>query len=70
MGCPVHVWVPLMAAAAPFARIARDRFLASTPRFRPPSRTSGGNVRTVQRFAPVAQLTTTEPATATAEQAR
>ncbi|MCK9494697.1 MAG: hypothetical protein M0R75_04260 [Dehalococcoidia bacterium] len=25
MGCPIHIWVPLMGAAAPFARVARDR---------------------------------------------
>ncbi|MSQ29097.1 MAG: hypothetical protein EXR68_01200 [Dehalococcoidia bacterium] len=26
MGCPVEIWVPLMAAGAPFARTVRDRF--------------------------------------------
>lgn len=26
MGCPVHIWLPLMGAAAPFARVARERF--------------------------------------------
>jgi len=25
MSCPVHIWVPLVAAAAPFARVAKDR---------------------------------------------
>ncbi len=28
MGCPVHIWVPVMASMAPFARVARDRFKA------------------------------------------
>ncbi len=28
MGCPVHIWVPLMAAAAPVVRVAKDRFVA------------------------------------------
>ena len=28
MGCPVHIWVPLMAAAAPVVRVARDRIVA------------------------------------------
>lgn len=57
MGCPVHIWVPMMAAMAPFARMARDRFLPARPR------TPGGNarhreVRVVQRFAPIAQRST------------
>lgn len=25
MGCPVHIWVPLMAAAAPFGVVVRAR---------------------------------------------
>jgi hypothetical protein len=25
MGCPIHIWLPLMGAAAPIARAARDR---------------------------------------------
>ncbi len=28
MGCPVHIWVPLMAAAAPVVRVAKDRLVA------------------------------------------
>jgi hypothetical protein len=28
MGCPVHIWIPVMAGMAPFARVARDRFRA------------------------------------------
>lgn len=28
MGCPVHIWVPLMAGMAPFARVTRDKFRA------------------------------------------
>ena len=28
MGCPVHIWVPVMAGMAPFARVARDKFRA------------------------------------------
>lgn len=68
MGCPVHIWVPMMAALAPVARVARDRFLASKPRLSRPTR----DVRTLQRFAPVAsrrsEAATT--ASATTEQAR
>ncbi|MDA1002926.1 MAG: hypothetical protein O3B31_06200 [Chloroflexi bacterium] len=25
MGCPVHIWLPVMAGLAPIGRIARDR---------------------------------------------
>ncbi len=28
MGCPVHIWAPLMATMVPFARVARDRLTA------------------------------------------
>jgi hypothetical protein len=28
MGCPVHIWVPLMAAAAPVVRVAKDRIVS------------------------------------------
>jgi hypothetical protein len=28
MGCPVHIWGPLMASMVPFARVARDRVSA------------------------------------------
>ncbi len=55
MSCPVHIWLPAMAAMAPFARVARDRIHAmgiptfSTRRRQAPDRT----VKAVQRFAPV-----------------
>ena len=26
MGCPVHIWIPLIAAVAPSVRFVRDRF--------------------------------------------
>jgi len=29
MGCPIHVWAPMLAALAPLARGARMRWLAS-----------------------------------------
>ena len=28
MGCPVHIWAPLMASMVPFARVARERLTA------------------------------------------
>jgi hypothetical protein len=32
MGCPVHIWVPMMAALAPAATLARHRIAALMPR--------------------------------------
>jgi hypothetical protein len=32
MGCPIHVWVPMMAALAPVARVARDRLQGTLTR--------------------------------------
>jgi hypothetical protein len=36
MGCPVHIWVPMMAALAPGATAARHRLNALIPRRREP----------------------------------
>lgn len=36
MGCPVHIWVPMMAAIAPAATVARHRLNALIPRRREP----------------------------------
>ena len=36
MGCPVHIWVPMMAAIAPAATIARHRLYSLIPRRREP----------------------------------
>ena len=70
MGCPVHIWVPMMAALAPFGRMARDRLLASKPA-RAAARPTR-EVRTLQRFAPVAPVTAggESAAASTSEQAR
>lgn len=50
MGCPVHIWVPAMAALAPAARIARDRLrLFRDSR----SSTNTLSAREIRRFAPI-----------------
>ena len=56
MACPLHIWVPLMGAAAPPARIARDRFRSSraTQEPLPP--------KELKRWAPVGAPTSDEPA--------
>lgn len=55
MGCPVEIWVPLMAAAAPFARTARDRVRFLLPRPRKPAEAAP---RELHRWAPVGSTQT------------
>ena len=64
MGCPVHIWVPMMAAAAPFARTARDR-VRSLGR----KSTAATEVapRELKRWAPVGSA---QPAAGTEQPAR
>jgi hypothetical protein len=54
MPCPIHVWVPLTAAAVPFVRIARHK--VQELRYRA---TGGGPAvepaRELRRWAPVAE---------------
>ncbi|MBM4410122.1 MAG: hypothetical protein FJ037_02135 [Chloroflexi bacterium] len=50
MGCPVHIWVPLMAAAAPFARSARDHIRGFLPKSQPPAEAAP---RELHRWSPV-----------------
>ena len=51
MGCPVHIWVPMMAALVPVARMGRERVKAWTRLRRAPKLDT--SPRPVQRFAPV-----------------
>lgn len=50
MGCPVHIWVPLMAAAAPFARSARDHIRGFLPKSQASAEAAP---RELKRWAPV-----------------
>lgn len=50
MGCPVEIWVPLMAAAAPFARTARDRVRSLLPKSPAPAEAAP---RELHRWSPV-----------------
>jgi hypothetical protein len=34
MSCPIHIWVPMMAAIAPAATVARQRLYSLIPRRR------------------------------------
>ena len=54
MPCPVHIWAPMMAAAVPFTRVARDRVGATRDRLlrrRPPAERPP---RELKRWAPIA----------------
>lgn len=59
MGCPVHIWAPMMAAAAPFARMARDRVRAALPG---QHTTTEEAPREMHRWAPVGTAASDEPA--------
>ena len=50
MGCPVHIWAPLMTGLVPVARIARDRLHI----LRSDRASRAKPARAVQRFAPIA----------------
>ena len=50
MGCPVHIWAPLMAGMVPLARVARDHLHLT----RAGRASKSAPARTLQRFAPVA----------------
>ncbi|MSQ42444.1 MAG: hypothetical protein EXR65_05350 [Dehalococcoidia bacterium] len=54
MACPVHIWVPLLAVAAPFIRGARDRFVATRDRLLHRDATAPQPPRPMQRWAPIA----------------
>lgn len=51
MGCPLHIWLPLMGAAAPFVRVARDKYRS----MRPSTTDTGEAPRELKRWAPVGQ---------------
>lgn len=50
MGCPVHIWAPMMASLVPFARVGRDRVRAMRLRSKP---AAAPGQRVVRRFAPI-----------------
>ncbi|MEZ4501254.1 MAG: hypothetical protein R3C39_01350 [Dehalococcoidia bacterium] len=49
MGCPVHIWAPLMTGMVPLARMARDRLSIR----RADRAAETAPKRTIQRFAPI-----------------
>ena len=59
MGCPVHIWVPLMAAAAPFGVVIRARTQDLLNKYRKTAE-SDLPVIPVKRWAPVSASTDDE----------
>jgi hypothetical protein len=53
MGCPVHIWVPMMAALAPVATVARDRVRSVLPGHKP-DENPADHIEEMQRWTPVA----------------
>ena len=56
MGCPVHIWVPMMAALAPAATIARHRLSALIPGRREPENPAH-RIDQMRRWSPVGEAT-------------
>ncbi len=54
MACPVHIWAPLMAAALPFSRAARDRVRIGLDRLRHRAPDAPPPPREMTRWAPIA----------------
>ncbi|HJM89834.1 MAG TPA: hypothetical protein QF624_09455 [Dehalococcoidia bacterium] len=60
MGCPAHIWVPVMASMAPFARVARDRLRMFAPR-RQDAPTDVPEAPVMQRWAPIQPAAAPDP---------
>ncbi len=58
MGCPIHIWVPVMAAMAPAATIARHRLNALIPRRREPENPAH-RIEEMRRWSPVSEPSST-----------
>ena len=58
MGCPIHIWLPMMGVAAPFVRVARTRVKAALSR---PAREAEAP-REVKHWAPVGQAASNDAA--------
>jgi hypothetical protein len=56
MGCPVHIWVPLMAAAAPFGVVIRARTQDLLNKYRKTTENDSPMIP-VKRWAPVSAST-------------
>ncbi|MBT5775564.1 MAG: hypothetical protein HOH95_14450 [Dehalococcoidia bacterium] len=57
MGCPVHIWVPMMAAIAPAATVARHRLYSLIPRRREPENPAN-HIEDMPRWAAVGDTNT------------
>jgi len=60
MGCPVHIWVPAMAAIAPAATMARHRLNTLLPRRREPENPAD-RIQEMPRWSAVGEPKSTQP---------
>ena len=60
MGCPVHIWVPMAAALAPAATMARHKLRRLLPQ-RKPDENPADRIEEMPRWAPVASTVTDSP---------
>jgi hypothetical protein len=63
MGCPVHIWVPMMAGLAPVATLARDRVRGLLPN-RKPDANPADRVEHMRRWSAVGSEAPATPPTA------
>ena len=56
MGCPVHIWIPMAAAIAPAATMAKHKLLSVLPT-RTPDTNPADQIDTMTRWSPIAQTT-------------
>lgn len=61
MGCPVHIWVPMMAAVAPAATMARHKLRAVLPS-KKPAENPADHLEDMSRWSPVTTSTPTDQA--------
>ena len=57
-GCPVHIWGPMMAAAVPFSRSARDFVRGKASQLLHRTADAPPAPRELHRWAPVAPTST------------
>lgn len=56
MGCPIHIWAPMLAGLVPIARVAKDRL--HSVRYR---RAEPESPREMKRWAPIQPTAAREP---------
>lgn len=63
MGCPIHIWVPMAAALAPAATLARHKLRSVMPS-RKPDVNPADQLDEMKHWSPVGSTSTTADASA------